>query len=234
MYPREDGPGYFERDSGHTPFFVDRKDAGRQLAHELGAYRGKRALVLGLPRGGVPVAAEVAYALDADLDVIVARKLGAPTQPELGIGAVTSDGTRFLNERLVRIVSASPAYIEQTAREEQAEARRRELRFREGLPPLALSGRIVIIVDDGLATGATMRAAITAAHRAKPKKLVVAVPVGAVETCEWLEGEVDHLVCPHQPDPFYSVGMYYRDFDQTSDDEVIELLHKHHAPARAH
>lgn len=237
MIPREDMIGAYDDASGR-PLFSDRADAGRQLARGLGKYRGKHALVLGLPRGGVPVAAEVAAVLDAELDVIVARKLGAPSQPELGIGAVTADGTRFINDRLLRIVGASPAYVERTAHEQQLEAKRREQRFRPRMPPLEMSGRTVIVVDDGLATGATMRAAIGAAQRAKPKHLVVAVPVGSTDTCEWLARQVDELVCLHHPEPFYSVGMYYSDFDQTSDEEVIALLSKHRArhseaPARA-
>lgn len=211
---------------GSSPF-ADRADAGRTLARHLLGYRGKHALILALPRGGVPVAAEVAAALDAELEVIVARKLGAPNQPELAIGAVTSDGTRFLNAEILRSVEASPAYVEITAREEQAEAQRREQCFRAGLPPLEMSGRTVIVIDDGLATGATMRAAVGAVQRAQPKRLVVAVPVGAIETCAWLEREVDELVCPLRPESFFSVGTYYGDFDQTRDEQVIELLRKH-------
>jgi predicted phosphoribosyltransferase len=212
-----------------APLFEDRADAGAQLARDLAHYRGQHALVLGLPRGGVPVAAPIAAALDAELDVIVARKLGAPGQEELGIGALTADGTRFINQRLVRAVGATPAYLERVTREQQVEAQRREQRFRQGLLPLALAGRIVIIVDDGLATGATMRAAVAAAQRAKPQRLIVAVPVGAADTCKLLEEEAHEVVCTHQPERFSSVGTYYRDFDQTRDEEVLELLRAHRA-----
>lgn len=227
MNAREDAPGHYERRDDGGQLFADRADAGKQLAAALAAYRGKHALVLALPRGGVPVAHEIAMRIGGELDVLVARKLGAPDQEELAIGAVMSDGTRFLNEEIVRSLGVSQRYLDQVTEAEKQEAKRREQRFRAGLSPLAPEGRTVILVDDGLATGATMRAAVWAMRRANPAKLVVAVPVGAVDSCKVIEAEVDDFVCLKRPPSFYAVGMYYRDFEQTSDEEVTALLHEH-------
>jgi putative phosphoribosyl transferase len=210
--------------------FSNRQHAGAMLAQRLLKYRGQHALVLALPRGGVPVAAEIARQLHADLDVMVARKLGAPDQEELAIGAVAADGTRFVNEELVHALRVSPTYLAEVTRREQQEAKRRERLFRAGLPQLDVAGRVVILVDDGLATGATMRAAVWSLRRAEPAKLIVAVPVGAADSCDALDSEVDELVCLHRPTPFYSVGMYFRDFEQTTDDEVVTLLRAHRTP----
>lgn len=209
---------------------ADRREAGALLATQLDEYRGHHALILGLPRGGVPVAAEVARHLHADLDVLAARKLGAPDQEELAIGAITADGTRYLNTDIVRALGVSRAYIEEVSEREQLRARQQERMFRAGLPALTVDGREVIVVDDGLATGATMRAAIWSLRRAQPKKVIVAIPVGAPESCASIDAEVDELVCLHSEDPFHSVGMYYLDFSQVSDEQVIALLREYRQP----
>jgi predicted phosphoribosyltransferase len=204
--------------------FEDRRQAGRALAKELRAYRGQNALVLGIPRGGVPVAAEVATALDADLDVIVARKLGAPGEPELAIGAVTANGGEYLDERIASRVGATRSYIESVREEQVAEARRRETRFRGNRPAETISNRVVILVDDGLATGATMRAAVRSARKHRPARLIVAVPVGSREACAALRAEADELVCPSEPEPFGAVGYFYGDFSPVEDAEVEHIL----------
>ena len=208
---------------GPEPLFRDRRDAGRALAARLERYRGWDALVLGLPRGGVVVAAEVARQLDAELDVVVARKLGAPISPEVAIGAVTAS-ERVLNEELIRELDVSEAYLSGVTAVEQREARRREAWLRGNRPPPRIAGRSVIVVDDGLATGATMRAAVRSVRKQSPAHLVVAVPVGAREACEALRAEADEVVCLHAPASFGAVGSYYLRFDQTSDDEVRRLL----------
>jgi putative phosphoribosyl transferase len=207
-----------------APPFHDRKAAGAALGERLQAYRGTNPIVIGLPRGGVVVAAEVARVLDAELDVIVARKLGSPISTELAIGAVTPDGERFLNEDVIRELDVSEPYIEAVTQVQQAEARRREARFRGDRPPLRLTGRTVILVDDGIATGATIRAAVRAARKQQPGKLVVAAPVGAPEACAALRTEADEVVCLHEPEYFGAVGSWYRHFEQTEDEEVERLL----------
>jgi predicted phosphoribosyltransferase len=204
--------------------FRDRREAGAVLAEHLIAYRGKGALVLGIPRGGVPVAAEVAGRLGGALDIVVARKLGSPVSEELAVGAVTANGGRFLNEELIRELGVSDAYLEAVTEEQRAEARRREARFRGARPKEPIEGRIAILVDDGLATGATMRAAVRSVRRQDPARLVVAVPVGSEEACADLAREADEVVCPIRPEPFWSVGTYYRDFAPTEDAEVQRLL----------
>lgn len=225
MIPRQDAFGHYERAPGHRgALFRNRADAGAQLSVALQAYAGREPLVLGIPRGGVPVAYEVAKRLHGELDVIVARKLGAPSQPELAIGAVASDGTRYVNTRLQRVARVSPEALERLTEIESAEAKRREERFRVGLPALAPAGRIVIVVDDGLATGATMRAAVRSLRARGAEHTVIAVPVGSIHACESLGREVDVLVCPHRPEPFNAVGQYYENFDQTSDAEVERCL----------
>jgi putative phosphoribosyl transferase len=212
-----------QRPDSHR-IFRDRIAAGQELAACLEQYRGHDVLVLGIPRGGVPVAAEVARALGAELDVIVARKLGAPGQPELAIGAVTSNGGRYLNEDLIREAGVNEAYLVKVTELEMAEAHRREHEFRDGRPAARIKDRIVIIVDDGLATGATMRASVRSVRSRDPAKLIVAVPVGSHEACSALRQEADEVVCPYQPEPFWAVGYHYEDFEPTLDDEVKRVL----------
>lgn len=205
-------------------FFRDRRDGGRVLAEALEPYRSRDPLVLGIPRGGVVVAAEVARHLGAEMDVLVARKLGAPGQPELAIGAVTADGGRWLNGALVSSLGVDAGVLDEITQAEMAEAHAREARFRGVRPPPEVKGRVVILVDDGFATGATVRAAARALRRKKPARLVLAAPVGAPDTCYELLAEADEVVCPHQPSPFRAVGLFYERFDQTEDEEVAALL----------
>ena len=209
--------------------FADRADAGRRLALELEAYRVRRPLVLGIPRGGVPAAAEVARALGAELDVVVARKLGAPGYPELAIGAVTANGGRYLNADVIRELGVTEAYIEAVTAAQREEATRREARFRDGRTAPSLAGRVVIVVDDGLATGATMRAAVRSVRQGAPAELIAAIPVGAQRSCAALREEVDRLVCLHAPEDFWAVGFYYRHFEPVEDDAVREILRQAHA-----
>lgn len=205
--------------------FHDRTQAGRMLASRLTAYAGRNdVLVLALPRGGVPVAYEVARALDAPLDVYVVRKLGVPGQEELALGAIASGGVRVLNRDVVRALHIGEAEIDAIAAREQIELDRREKLYRGDRQLPNVAERTVILVDDGLATGATMRAAVQALRQLGPDKLVVAVPTGAPETCADLEREVDDLVCLISPEPFYGVGFWYDHFAQTPDAEVTRLL----------
>jgi len=209
--------------------FKDRKEAGRRLASHLGKYAGRDdVVVLGLPRGGVPVAFEVARELHAPLDVFIVRKLGAPGQPELAMGAIASGGVRILNPQVVRWSGASEQDIERATQSERAELERRERLYRSDREPPEVENKTVILVDDGLATGASMKAALQALKPRKPAAVVVAVPVAAPETCAEFENEVDEIVCAHTPHPFGAVGAWYRDFTQTSDTEVRELLQKAH------
>jgi predicted phosphoribosyltransferase len=207
--------------------FRDRADAGRQLARKLGRYAGRSdVVVLGLPRGGVPVAYEVARALRAPLDVFLVRKLGVPGHEELAMGAIASGGVRVLNEEAVRKLDISEEVLDEVAAEEGRELERRERAYRDGRPPPVVRGKIVTLVDDGLATGSTMRAAVAALRRLGPSRIVVAVPVGAPETCAELGEEADESVCAHMPDPFLAVGLWYEDFSQTTDEEVHDLLQR--------
>ena len=205
--------------------FRDRADAGRLLAERLSHYAGRDdVLVLGLPRGGVPVAAEVARALGAPLDVFLVRKLGLPGQEELAMGAIASGGARVLNEELVETLGIPEALIDAVAAREEEELRRRERLYRGERPPPEVEGKTVILVDDGLATGSSMRAAVAALRRLRPARIVVAVPTAPVSTCEELRPEVDELVCARTPQPFYAVGIWYENFNQTTDEEVRRLL----------
>jgi predicted phosphoribosyltransferase len=203
--------------------FRDRHEAGRVLAEKLAHFRGRpNLLVLALPRGGVAVAFEVAHALQAPLDVFIVRKLGFPGHEEYAMGAIASGGVRVMNP--VPGMNVSRTEVEAVAAREQSELVRRELLYRGDRPAVDMAGRCVIVVDDGLATGSTMRAAVTAIRQQNPEHLVVAVPVGAQETCEQLRGEADEVVCAAMPSPFRAVGLWYREFPQATDEEVHELL----------
>lgn len=205
--------------------FRDRVDAGRRLAQHLSAYAASpEVVVLALPRGGVPVGFEVASALGAPLDVFVVRKLGLPGQEELAMGALATGGIRVLNEEVVRGLSIPEAVIDTVAARESEELARRERLYRGDRPALDVRGRTAILVDDGLATGSTMRAAVAALRLQGPARIVVAVPVGAETTCQMLRGEADEVVCLETPEPFYAVGLWYEDFSQTTDEEVRDLL----------
>jgi putative phosphoribosyl transferase len=205
--------------------FRDRAEAGRRLAARLVEHAGRPdVLVLALPRGGVPVAFEVARALEAPLDIFVVRKLGVPGHEELAMGAIASGGTWVLNNDVIESLNPPFRVVQAVAARERLELERRERAYRGNRPPLEVRGRTVILVDDGLATGSSMRAALRAIRRQGPARLVVAVPVGAMETCEELHDEADEVVCARAPYPFYSVGQWYEDFTQTSDEEVHDLL----------
>jgi predicted phosphoribosyltransferase len=207
--------------------FRDRREAGRVLASLLKSYAGRDdVVVLALPRGGVPVAYEVASALGAPLDVFLVRKLGTPGHRELAMGAIASGGVRVLNDDVVRWYGIPESAIESVAREEAAELERRERAYRDGRPAPDLANRIVILVDDGLATGSTMRAAAQAVRLHRPARVVVAVPVGARQTCSEIAAVADEVICARMPEPFSAVGQWYLNFDQTDDDEVRELLQK--------
>jgi predicted phosphoribosyltransferase len=210
-----------------TPF-ANRREAGAELAAKLKRYAGRNdVVVLALPRGGVPVAYEVAEALDAALDIFLVRKLGMPGHREYAIGAIASGGVRILSEDVVRAYGVPAEAIETIAREEQAELERREREYRQGAPLINLRDRNVIVVDDGLATGSTMRAAVQAVRQHQPARVIVAVPVGAPESCNELADVADETVCAHTPEPFRAVGLWYRDFSETTDDEVRSLLRQH-------
>jgi putative phosphoribosyl transferase len=214
--------------SGPERPFADRREAGKELAAKLVAYRGRQdVVVLALPRGGVPVAFEVAEALDAPLDIFVVRKLGMPGHPEFAMGAIASGGVRVLSEDAIRWYAIPDSQIEAVARVELAELQRREQEYRQGRALIDLHGRTVILVDDGLATGASMRAAVQAVRAHKPARVVVAVPVGAPSTCEEFADITDETVCARTPEPFSAVGLWYRDFSQTTDEEVLALLQEH-------
>lgn len=205
--------------------FHDRNEAGQLLAQRLLHYANRPVvLVLGLPRGGVPVAYEVARALHAPLDVMLVRKLGVPGQEELAMGAIASGGKRVVNEEVVLGLGIPPQVIEAVTAQEQRELARRERRYRGNRPPLDIHGRTVILVDDGLATGATMRAAIAALRQQQPARVVVAVPVAPPSVCQELRAVADEVVCLLAPEPFFGVGAWYDDFSPTTDEEVRRLL----------
>lgn len=205
--------------------FRDRAEAGQLLSRKLKPYADRHdVVVLALPRGGVPVAREVARALHVPLDVFLVRKLGTPGQEELAMGAIASGGIRVVNDEVVAALRVSPEVIDSVAAREARELARRERLYREGRPAPDVAGMALILVDDGLATGSTMRAAVAALRQSNPKRMVVAVPVAAAPTIRDLRGEVDELVSLHTPEPFYSVGFWYEDFSQASDVEIREML----------
>ena len=205
--------------------YRDRTEAGKRLAAELEAYAGRAdVLVLALPRGGVPVAFEVAAALRAPLDIFLVRKLGVPGHEELAMGAIATGGVRVLNEDVMRYINIPDEVIDAVAAKEQRELARREQLYRDDRPAPDVRGRTVILVDDGLATGSTMRAAAAALRKQQPAKIIVAVPVAAAATCDEFRAEVDEVVCAVTPEPFQAVGLWYKDFSQTTDEEVHDLL----------
>jgi predicted phosphoribosyltransferase len=218
--------------SGERRGFADRREAGVFLASQLSAYAGRTdVVVLALPRGGVPVGYEVASALHAPLDVFVVRKLGLPGYAELAMGAIATGGVRILNPEVMAWHRPSPRELESITQAEQAELERRERLYRDTRPPLSVAGKVAILVDDGLATGSTMRAAVEALRRLRPSRVVVAAPVGAQDSCELLRQSADEVVCPLTPEPFSAVGLWYRDFSQTTDGEVRQLLARASEPA---
>lgn len=215
-----------------NPVFSNRRQAGSALAAALAEreeIRRGNPVVLALPRGGVPVGYEISHALDAPLSVFVVRKLGVPGHRELAMGAIASGGVRILNEEVVRQLGIPEYAIAEIAREELLELERRERLYNGPHPLPALAGRVVILVDDGLATGSTMRAAVKAVRQQGPSRVIVAVPVAAADTSARLREEADEVVCLHTPEPFMAVGLWYRDFDQTTDAEVQQLLEAAHA-----
>jgi predicted phosphoribosyltransferase len=216
----------------HEEPYSDRRHAGAELAVRLEHLKGRNdVVVLALPRGGVPVAYEVARAVGAPLDVFLVRKLGLPGHRELAMGAIASGGVRVLNEEVVNWYRIPEAAIDAVAQEEQVELQRREREYRAGKPAATLQGRTVVLVDDGLATGASMKAAVEAVRRHGPARIIVAVPVGSPETCREFADIADEIVCPRTPKYFSAVGQWYRDFSQTTDQEVRQLLHEASTPA---
>ncbi len=212
--------------------FQDRRDAGQALGRALASYAGRPdTIVLALPRGGVPVGFEVARALDAPLDVFVVRKLGFPGNDEYAMGAIASGGARVIDEALLRQTGIFPAVVERVVEQEERELRRRERAYRDDLPPVELAGRTAILVDDGLATGSSMRAAVMAVRQRGARRIVVAVPVGPADTVRELARLADDVVCVAMPEPFLAVGRFYERFDQTSDQEVLDLLRRSHPGA---
>jgi len=206
-------------------YFRNRTEAGQVLARRLQQYKNQPdVLILGLPRGGVPVAYEVARELNAPLDVFIVRKLGVPGHEELGMGAIATGGVRTLHEGIIREIGISPQTIEAVSAREQAELERRERLYRGDRPAPTIKGRTVVIVDDGLATGCTMKAAIQAVRQQDPRQVIVAVPTAPSETCEQLKESADHVVCALTPEPFFSVGGSYADFTQITDGEVRDLI----------
>lgn len=211
--------------------FLNRREAGRLLGHALRRFTSPDTVVLGVPRGGVVVAAEVARELGAPLDVVISRKLGAPFQPELAIGAVVSGGQRLLDEEAIRYLQVPQDYLELETSRQLGEIGRRLEVYRGGRPPVEVRGKTVILVDDGIATGYTIRAALVALRNLETARVVVAVPVAPPSTCEELRRLADEVVCLRTPEPFLAVGAWYEDFEQNTDDEVTALLRRQPEPA---
>lgn len=207
--------------------YADRRQAAQRLSESLSAYRTHHPVILGIPRGGVVIADTVARELDADLDIVLTRKLGAPGNPELAIGAISENGGVHLQAQIAGRVGADEDYVAREKERQLAEIRARRERYRHVLPKVPLEGRTVIVVDDGIATGATMQASVWAARHEGPEQIVVAVPVGARDAIERLEREADEVVCPYMPVYFYAIGQFFVDFGQVSDEEVIEILQAH-------
>lgn len=212
--------------SNEDILFKDRHEAGRMLGAELIRCRDEAPIVLGAPRGGVVIGYEIARALNAPLDVLPVRKIGVPGRPELGVGAVAPGGVRVVDDLVLSRYPIDTEQMERLAAAEEQEMRRREQHYRGGKPPLALENRMVILADDGLATGVTIRAAVMSVRRRAPRRLIVAAPVCAYEAAEALRPHVDELICLHIPTDFYAVGFWYHEFEQVSDEEVVELLRK--------
>jgi predicted phosphoribosyltransferase len=207
--------------------FRDRSEAGRALAAKLTRYSGRPdVIVLALPRGGVPVGFEVARALDVPLDVFLVRKLGVPGHRELAMGAISTGGVRVLNADVIHELGIPMSAVDAVERIERAELERRERDYRGSRPPPDLEGRAVLLVDDGLATGSTMRAAVAALRQQRPAEIVIAVPVAPPSVCEDLSADADRVVCAETPEPFSAVGLWYQDFSQTTDEEVRNLLNE--------
>jgi putative phosphoribosyl transferase len=213
--------------------FKNRQEAGRKLAEKLSAYKDKDVVVLALPRGGVPVGFEIARALHLPLDVLIVRKLGVPGYKELAMGAIASGGVRVVNRGIVLDLKISEGVIDLVATEEEAELKRRERLYRGERPPLEVRGKTVILVDDGVATGATMRAGVVALRQLKPERLIVAVPTAAPDTYAELAREVDEVIALTTPEPYIAVGVWFRDFPQVGDEEVQALLEEAAQPRLA-
>jgi predicted phosphoribosyltransferase len=207
--------------------YADRREAAQRLSENLAGYRSQHPVVLGIPRGGVVVADALARELQADLDLVLTRKLGAPGNPELAIGAVAENGEAYLQGHIARKVGADDRYIEQERTRQFEEIRARRERYRTLMPRVSLRERTVILTDDGIATGATMQASIWAAREEEPSLIVVAVPVGSRDAIERLDREADEVICPYVPEYFYAIGQFYTDFSQVSDEEVLEILRAH-------
>jgi putative phosphoribosyl transferase len=211
--------------------WTDRRDAGKQLAKRLRSLADERPVVVALPRGGVPVAREVAIALGAPLEILAVRKLGAPRNPEYGIGAVVEDGTRLIDAEAVAELGITGSVLDSIIARETAELRRRVDAYRDDCPPLELKDRTIILVDDGVATGVTDTAALRALRRREPRQVILAVPICAVDAIQRLRGEADGIVCLLVPPLLYGVGQWYRDFSQVSDAEVVSALRELHNAA---
>jgi len=206
--------------------FKDRKEAGRLLAKALSEYKDKNPVILAIPRGGVVVAYEVAKSLNAPLDLIIPRKISAPDQPELAIGAVTEDGTTILNQDILQYLRVPDDYIKAEVKRQEEEIKRRIQKYLGDKPRVPIKGKIVILIDDGVATGATIRAAIASIRKRKPALIVLAIPVGLIDTIEELRKDADRVICLMTPEPFFAIGQFYENFEQTSDEEVIQILNK--------